>query len=136
MSQLVLFASLFPVIIRALGNTWKRVDAPTGRPDADPVWALDRCPRSAGKLQRNKAGDLVVNQFAYRIVRHPHQAPDGSWQVDRCKCGWTVDYCWAVAPIWEPYIDGPFATPQAAAEAFAAKGPRSGVERLARTEAN
>lgn len=133
MSQLVLFATILPIIIRALGYAWKQVDAP--RPGADPVWALDRAPR-AGKRQRTKGGDLVVNQYAYRIARHPHQDANGEWPVDRERCGWTVDYCWAVAPIWEPYIDGPFATPQEAAAAFAAKGPKAGNERLARTEVN
>lgn len=128
--QLVLLAAALPAIIRSLGYAWKQV--PGGR---DPVWALDRVPHSAGgRRQRNKAGDLAINQYAYRIARHPFKAVDGSRPLERERCGWTVDVCWAVGPIWEPYLDGPFATPQEAADAVAKHGLKPGAERLPRLD--
>jgi hypothetical protein len=117
MSQLALIAAILPTIFRVRRYTWKQV--PGGR---DPVWALDRVPAGSGRQERNASGDLVVEKHAYRIARHPFKDASGKRVDARERRGWTVDVCWAVAPIWEPYLDGPFATPQEAAEAVAQKG--------------
>ncbi len=139
MTQIALFACILPTILRALGYAWEQVE---GGDRSRPVWALQRLPVATSRevasaamettmltcngveleTHTNPQGFLIVNQYAYRIARHPHQDANGEWQTDRERCGWTVDFCWAVAPIWEPYVDGPFATPQEAVAAFAAKG--------------
>jgi hypothetical protein len=53
-------------------------------------------------------GHLVgtkANSLAFRVAPHPRES------------GWTVDRLPILGP-WESYVDGPFQTPQAAAQAL------------------
>ena len=95
MAQLLLALTTTITTIAAGAFRFQLLAGSDARPAADPIWVLDT------------AED---HHWAYRIARHPRSE------------GWTVDYCWTAAPIWEAYADGPFKSPHAAAAAFAAKG--------------